>query len=36
MGPGTVQAIERLLRQMAQCPDALLAGATDANCAGER
>jgi len=36
MGSGTVQAIERLLGQMAQCPDALLAGATDANHAGER
>ena len=36
MGPGTVQAIERLLGQMAQYPDALLAGATDANRAGER
>jgi hypothetical protein len=36
MGPGTVQAIERLLGQMAQCPDALLASATDANHAGER
>ena len=36
MGPGTVQAIERLLGQMAQCHDALLASATDANRAGER
>jgi hypothetical protein len=36
MGPATVQAIERLLGQMAQCPDALLASATDANRAGER
>jgi len=36
MGPGTVQAIERLLGQMAQWPDTLLAGATDANRAGER
>jgi hypothetical protein len=36
MGPGTVQAIERLLREMAQYPDALLASATDANRAGER
>jgi hypothetical protein len=36
MGPGTVQAIERLLGQMAQWPDALLSGATDANRAGER
>ena len=36
MGPGTVQAIERLLGQMAQYPDALLAGATDANRAGDR
>jgi hypothetical protein len=36
MGPGTVQAIERLLGQMTQYPDALLAGATDANRAGER
>jgi len=36
MGPGTVQAIERLLGQMAQWPDALVAGATDANRAGER
>jgi Protein of unknown function (DUF3991)/Toprim-like len=36
VGPGTVQAIERLLGQMAQWPDALLAGATDANRAGER
>jgi hypothetical protein len=36
MGPGTVQAIERLLGQMAQWPDARLAGATDANRAGER
>jgi hypothetical protein len=35
-GPGTVHAIERLLGQMAQWPDALLAGATDANRAGER
>ena len=31
MGPGTVQAIERLLGQMAQCPDAPLASAADAN-----
>jgi len=36
MGPGTMQAIERLLGQMAQCPDVLLASATDANQAGER
>jgi hypothetical protein len=36
MGTGTVHAIERLLGQMAQWPDALLAGATDANRAGER
>jgi hypothetical protein len=36
MGPGTVQAIERLLGQMAQWPDALVAGATDVNRAGER
>ena len=36
MGPGTVQAIERLLGEMAQWPDALLVGATDANRAGER
>ena len=36
MGPGTVQAIERLLGRIAQWPDALLAGATDANRAGER
>jgi hypothetical protein len=36
MGSGTVQAIERLLGEMAQCPDALLASATDANRAGER
>jgi hypothetical protein len=36
MGPGTVQAIERLLGEMAQCLDALLSGATDANRAGER
>jgi hypothetical protein len=36
MGPGTVQAIERLLGQMTQYPDALFAGATDANRAGER
>ena len=36
MGPGTVQAIERLLGHMAQWPDALLAGAIDANRAGER
>jgi hypothetical protein len=36
MGPGTVQAIEHLLAQMAQCPDALFASGTDANRAGER
>ena len=36
MGPGTVQAIERLLSQMVPLPDALLASATDANRAGER
>ena len=36
MGPATVQAIERLLGQTAQWPDALLASATDANRAGER
>ena len=36
MGPGTLQAIERLLAEMARWPDALLAGATDANRAGER
>jgi uncharacterized protein DUF3991/Toprim domain-containing protein len=36
MGPGTVQAIERLLGQTAHCPDALVASATDANRAGER
>jgi hypothetical protein len=36
MGPSTVQAIERLLCQMAQWPGALLASATDANRAGER
>jgi hypothetical protein len=36
MGPATVQAIERLLADMAPLPDALLAGATDANRAGER
>ena len=36
MGPGTVQAIERLLGEMAQSPDALLVGAADANRAGER
>jgi hypothetical protein len=36
MGPGTVQAIERLLGEMAQWPDALLAAATDTNRAGER
>src|ERR1700737_4536018 len=36
MGPGTVQAIEHLLGPMAQWPGALLAGATDANRAGER
>jgi len=36
MGPSTVQAIERLLGEMAQSPDALLVGATDANRAGER
>jgi uncharacterized protein DUF3991/Toprim domain-containing protein len=36
MGPATVQAIERLLARMAQLPGALLAGATDANRAGER
>ena len=36
MGPGTVQAIERLLGEVAQCHDALLASATDANRAGER
>ena len=36
MGPGTLQAIESLLGQMAEWPDALLAGATDANRAGER
>ena len=36
MGPGTVQAIERVLGEMAQWPDALLVGATDANRAGER
>jgi hypothetical protein len=31
MGPGRVQAIERLLEQMAQCPDALLASGMAAN-----
>src|SRR3984893_743220 len=36
MGPGTAQAIEHLFGQMAQWPGALLAGATDANRAGER
>ena len=36
MGPGTVQAIERLLPQMAQSSHALLASGTDANRAGER
>jgi Toprim-like/Protein of unknown function (DUF3991) len=36
MGPGTVQAIERTLGQMAQWPDSLLASATDANRVGER
>jgi hypothetical protein len=36
MGPATVQAIECLLARMAQVPCALLAGATDANPAGER
>jgi hypothetical protein len=36
MGPATVQTIERLLARMAQLPCALLAGATDANPAGER
>jgi hypothetical protein len=36
MGPGTVQAIERLLGQIAQCHDAVLASSTDANRAGER
>jgi hypothetical protein len=36
MGPGTVQAIELLLGEMAQCPEALLSAATDANRAGER
>jgi hypothetical protein len=36
MGPCTVQAIERLVGEMTQCPDALLASATDANRAGER
>ena len=35
MGPATVQAIERLLGQMAQWPGALLSSATDANRAGE-
>ncbi len=36
MGPGAVQAIELLLGEMAQWPEALLSGATDANLAGER
>jgi hypothetical protein len=36
MGPATIQAIERLLARMAPLPGALLAGATDANPAGER
>ena len=36
MGPGTVQAIERILVSIAGSPGALLASATDANRAGER
>ncbi len=36
MGPGTVQAIERVLAGIAHLPDALLASAADANAAGER
>jgi Toprim-like/Protein of unknown function (DUF3991) len=36
MGPGTVQAIERVLAEMAPLPDALVVSATDANKAGER
>ena len=36
MGPGTVQAIERVLAEMASLPNAQLASATDANAAGER
>jgi hypothetical protein len=36
MGPGTEQAIERALLAIAGRPDATLAGATDANTAGDR
>ena len=36
MGPGTEQAIERVLATVAIFPEALLAGATDVNAAGER
>ncbi|MDA8249144.1 MAG: toprim domain-containing protein [Rhodospirillales bacterium] len=36
MGPGTVQAIERMLAAVAAVPGALLVSGTDANAAGER
>ena len=36
MGPGTVQAIERMLAAVATVPGALLVSGTDANAAGER
>jgi hypothetical protein len=36
MGPGTIAAIEQVLRGLAGAPDALLASAVDANAAGER
>ena len=36
IGPGTVQAIERMLAAVAAIPDALLVSAIGANAAGER
>jgi hypothetical protein len=36
MGPATIEAIERILSQIAATPDAVFCSATDANPAGER
>jgi len=36
MGPATIEAIERILAEMAHTPDAIFCSAADANPAGER
>jgi hypothetical protein len=36
MGPGTIEALQAIIAELAHHPDALIAGATDANVAGDR